>query len=86
VSAKTLDQCGYDGHEMIRYAEKRGARIRRGKGDHVIVETPRGQETVPDRDLGHGLGSKIKKSLAFLLAAGVIFICFWLQYLSDKVR
>lgn len=70
---KSLDDC-QDGIDFTKWAEKRGADLRRCGGSHTIVITPRGSEAVPDGHkgpLGLGLKLKIKKRF-ILLGLGIV--------------
>lgn len=52
-----------NGKNVIRAAEKAGCEVRRGKGDHVVVYSPKHDQmmVVPDREMGYGLECKIVK-------------------------
>lgn len=62
----------YNGRKLIKACCKQGARMRQGKGDHVIVEYKGSREVIPARTLGHGLQSKIVK---WMLKNGLIAVC-----------
>jgi predicted RNA binding protein YcfA (HicA-like mRNA interferase family) len=66
----------FDGRKLIREAEKRGAEIRSGRGDHVIVKGPRGMTVIPNRQMGKGLFRKIVKQLA-LIGLALLFAYIW---------
>jgi predicted RNA binding protein YcfA (HicA-like mRNA interferase family) len=75
---KNLNQLR-SGEEFISHAEKKGAKIRQGKGSHTIVEYKGESFVIPvhSGDLGKGLRHKIIK---WFLAVGLgilIFICIF---------
>lgn len=70
----TLSNC-QDGRDLIRYCERKGATVRNGAGDHVIVTTDKGSCAIPSRDLGRGLFCKIVKTLILIgLVLGVLYL------------
>ncbi|MHC4464642.1 MAG: type II toxin-antitoxin system HicA family toxin [Planctomycetota bacterium] len=71
--AKRLSKCR-KGKEFIKYARRKGAEIRSGRGSHHIVSTDKGSCVVPvhAKELGKGLLCKIVKT--FKLIGLAVFV------------
>jgi predicted RNA binding protein YcfA (HicA-like mRNA interferase family) len=63
------------GKEFVSYAEKRGAKVRQGKGSHTVVEYEGQSFVIPvhSGDLGKGLRHKIIK---WFIAIGLGILAF----------
>lgn len=72
----------YNGRELIKACCKGGAKMRQGKGDHVIIECSNGsREVIPARTLGRGLQCKIIKWMlknGLIAAASIIGLLIWI--------
>lgn len=81
MAKKSLDQC-MTGDDFLKYAKKKPqARIRNGKGSHVIVETDLGSCVLPchPRDLGTGLRHAIIKAMIAIGLACIIILPLLVQ-------
>jgi predicted RNA binding protein YcfA (HicA-like mRNA interferase family) len=78
---KNLNQLR-SGKEFVNYAEKKGAKIRQGKGSHTIVEYEGQSFVIPVHtgDLGKGLRHKIIKWFVAVGLGLFVLICI-LPYL-----
>lgn len=64
----------YRGGRLIKACAKGGADVRRGKGDHVVVEYKGSHQVIPDRTLGKGLQCKILKWMISVGLAVLILV------------
>jgi predicted RNA binding protein YcfA (HicA-like mRNA interferase family) len=78
---KNLNQLR-SGKEFVNYAEKKGAKIRQGKGSHTIVEYEGQNFVIPvhSGDLGKGLRHKIIKWFVAVGLGIFVLVCI-LPYL-----
>jgi hypothetical protein len=84
---KRLDECR-NGKEFLNYSLSKKhqsvpVEIRWGKGDHVIIETPLGSETIPvSHELGKGLRQVVIKGL---LAIGITATIWFLFFILPNI-
>ncbi len=77
---KNLNQLR-SGKEFVNYAEKKGAKIRQGKGSHTVVEYKGESFVIPihSGDLGKGLRHKIVKWFISIGLGILIIMCLLIQ-------
>ena len=77
---KNLNQLR-SGKEFVNYAEKKGAKVRPGKGSHTLVEYKCESFVIPvhSGDLGKGLRHKIVKWFISIGLGILIAMCLLLQ-------
>ena len=69
-----------NGKQVIKEAQKRGADIRQGKGDHVIIWSGGSQMSVPNKVIKSDLAYKISKWITITgLGAFILYILLGLQ-------
>lgn len=70
-----------DARKVNKAVRKAGLDVRQGKGDHVVVYSPDGDDSVVycDRDMGYGLASTIhKKLLSWGVIIGALALVAWI--------